>query len=320
MNILWLFRYTPHRYYNHWFHSDFAKVLANSPDINLKIYGFDMHKQQDIQDLLLKQWDEKIVMNDLYKEFKYDVVILDCWNRAYKSTKINEMWLPKDFKYINVPKIVIEGDYHNISDPKWYSNLNIDAIFHRHLTNVERANEDLSTKNIWLPCSIDTDIFKPNDKIGRMNKFCAVGEMSNGVYKYRIGAFNILNNNNLIERKRLVKEEKYINCLQSYISHLSGASIYDLDIAKNFEIMASGSVLFTDATTNTGIQELFPNDSYCTYERDYSNLLERAKKIYYDKDYRDFITSNAIKCINENHTHDIRKQQLIDIIRKEFSL
>lgn len=320
MTILWLHRYTPHRHYNHWFHTDFARTISKQENIELKMYGYRMHENLEFRDILLKNYNKKITLKELKKEFDYNVIILDCYNRAYKTTQIKQMWLPKDFSIINIPKIVIEGDYHNIKDPKWYVNLNIDLILHRHLSNVKRAEKDLSIKSLWLPCSIDNNIFKPNSEIERIHNFCAVGEMNNKVYKYRKGALKILINNNLIVREKLIIEEKYITCLQTYIAHLNGSSTFELDIAKMFEIMASGSVLFTNESLKSGLKKLFPDNSYCTYKKDYSDLIIKAKKIINEPNYRKYITTNAMKCITKKHTHEIRAKQLINIIKKEFNL
>jgi len=320
VNILWLYRYTPHRHYNHWFHTDFARVLSEQENINLRMYGFRMHENNEFHDLLFKEYDEKITMSDLKKEFDYDIVILDCWNRAYTSVSVKKLWIPEDFKDLNIPKIVIEGDYHNIKDPKLYLNLNIDAIFHRHLSNVQRAKEDLSIENIWLPVSIDNNIFKPNLEIARQNKICAIGEFNANVYEYRKRALKILKCNNLVAKEDLLREDAYINCLQSYTSHLSCSSIYDLDIAKSFEIMACGSVLLTDKCNRNGMEKLFSNNSYCSYKRDYSDLISVAKKILNDVDYRRYITKNAIKNIEKKHTHQIRVQEFLNHIIKTFNL
>ena len=318
MNILWLYRYTRHRYYNHWFHTDFAKAISEEENITLKMYGYRMHERPDFADLLLRTYKPNILMKDLKKEYDYDVVILDCWNRAYKTVAIKEMWLPEDFKDISSPKIVIEGDYHNIRDSKWFLDLNIDMILHRHLNNVAKAKQDLSLKNIWLPCSIDNTIFKPNKHIERKNLICAVGEMDNSVYKYRINAMNKLHQNQLLFRSNLVREQEYIKCLQEYVSHLNGSSTFNLNIAKMFEIMASGSVLLTDRVE--GIDELFPSDSYCSYKRNYEDLIPKAQKIINNIDYRNSIIDNGLKCIAEKHTHQVRVKQLIDIIKQEFKI
>ncbi|KKL83632.1 hypothetical protein LCGC14_1972800 [marine sediment metagenome] len=211
-------------------------------------------------------------------------------------------------------------NYHNIKDPNWYLNLGIDLILHRHFTNVIRADEDLPIKNIWLPVSIDNTIFKPNENIRRINKLCAVGEMKNIVYEHRKRALKLLAKENLIIQEDLIKEENYITCLQSYISHLNGSSIYNLNIAKMFEIMASGSVLLTDKDENSGIERLFPSNCYCTYKRNFSDLISKATKIMNDSSFRNSIVTNALKVINTKHTHKIRAKELLEILTKIFNL
>jgi spore maturation protein CgeB len=87
-----------------------------------------------------------------------------------------------------------------------------------------------------------------------------------------------------------------------------------------FEIMASGSVLLTDEGDDYGLRELFVDDSYCTYKRDGSDIIKKAKLIINESGYRDLITKQAIKCITEKHTHKIRAKELIDIIEKNFKM
>jgi hypothetical protein len=84
--------------------------------------------------------------------------------------------------------------------------------------------------------------------------------------------------------------------------------------------MASGSVLFTDAAEDYGLSELFPNNSYCTYKRDGSTVIEKAKFIINEPAYRDSVTSKAVKCMQEKHTHEIRAKELIKIIEKKFNI
>jgi len=320
MKILWLFRYTPHRHYNHWFHTDFAKEIAKSKNVDLKLYGYNMHMKHEYKELLIRPWQQHILLSDLKKEYNYDIVILDGINRMYKTTFIKEKWITeKSFKSINIPIINLEGDYHNIFNKSIYYNFNINLIIHRHFSNVLRAKKDLPIKSIWLPCSIDTDIFKPNININRINKICLVGEARNKVYLWRKESFDHIDKKFKF-KQRLVREEEYIKCLQQYISHLNGSSIFNLDMAKMFEIMACGSVLFTDKTDLNGLTKLFPSNTYCTYERNYSDISNKVKKIINDLEYRKITTSNAIKCIKNKHTHKIRVQQLLKIIKDNYGL
>ena len=87
-----------------------------------------------------------------------------------------------------------------------------------------------------------------------------------------------------------------------------------------FEIMASGSVMFTDAGDEYGLKQLFPDDSYVTYNKlTYEDTKEKAEKILNNPDFRNQLTTKALKCIKEKHTHEIRAQELITIIRERIN-
>jgi len=318
MKILWLYRYTPHRHYNHWLHTDFAFNLARQEEVVLRFYGWKMHERSDFSPLLYCPYNSEMTLEDIRKEFKFDIIILDCYNRAYKTVKLRTLWLPSDFKTIQVPKICIEGDYHNQKNPNWYVDFGFNLMLHRHYANVLRARKQLPIRNHWLPCSIDNTIFKPNPDNERLNKFCFVGESNGRAYQYRNRALSLLMKKGLIKKEPLLREELYLQCLQNYTSYLSGSSIYDLDIAKSFEIMASGGVLLTNETEDSGMQMLFGDNSYCTYKKDCSDLSIKANLILNDKDYREMLVTNALNCINTKHTHTIRSHELLRIIKRIF--
>lgn len=319
MNILWLSKYKPGWDFNHWFHIDFAYEIGKQSNITLRTYGEKLDIYYPYLNLI--SYKQILNMDDLYKIFKFDIIIIDGMARV-TSAKGKYNLLPKDFKRFNkTPKIVIEGDYHNYKNKEWYSEKKISAIFHRHSSNVERGKETLSNiKHIWLPCSVDNTIFKSNPNIIRKEKICFIGGL-NPCYPYRIQASKRLEKENLIHiaSKRVMNEE-YIKYLQSYISHINCSSVFNIETAKMFEIMASGSVLLTDKSIHHKVSELFDKDSYCTYRRDYTDLIKIAKHIIKDKDFRKYITDNAIKCIANKHTHTIRAKELLQYIRNLYDL
>ena len=69
-----------------------------------------------------------------------------------------------------------------------------------------------------------------------------------------------------------------------------------------------------------GVTKLFPSNSYCTYKKDYSDIQSKVKKIINEPEYRKTITSNAIKCIKNKHTHKIRVQQILKIIKDNYGI
>jgi hypothetical protein len=335
LNILWLYGSVPKfDEINHWYHVGFARTISKMPNINLMLYGYDMKKIYP--DIAKIPFNENMTGKDLQKEFNFNVIIMDNKNRfAYsrtlkerKSKTPRRFWLkPEFFKGLNnIPKVMLEGDYHlhfrmNLPEERtWYADRGVDLLLVRHLTSLDyHKNKSISIK--WFPCSVNSNIFKPNPKIQRIEKFCLVSGYGINYYPYRNTVGKMLETEGLadIYKKRFIGQD-YIKNLQSYISHISGSSIRLITPAKMFEIMASGSVLLTDKGDEYGLKELFPKDSYCTYKRDYSNVIDIGKKIINEPEFREYTTKKALKCINERHTHEIRARELIDIITKKFGI
>lgn len=336
LNILWL--YGSNKKFdkiNHWYHIGFARVLANKPNVNLMVYGYDMCKVYP--DLAKIPFDERKTGKDIFKEFPFNIIIMDNKNRfAYTQTakerrnKVSrQFWLkPEFFKGLdNIPKIFLEGDYHlhfhmNRPDEKnWYRDRKVDLLLVRHLSALN-YHKDNSIPIQWFPCSVNEKIFKPDFNKQRKEKICLISGYGINYYKYRNTAGKILESKKLIDiyPKRFIGKD-YIDNLQTYICHLSGSSIRAITPAKMFEIMASGSVLLTDEGEEYGLKELFPNDSYATYnKKTYYDLIPKAKEIVVDKDYRNHLIQKALKCIKSQHTHEIRAQELLNIITDRFKI
>lgn len=309
---------------NHWYHLDFAKVLKNQPNINLLVYGYKLNQVRP--DLATIPYNENIIGKDLKSIFDFDVIIMDNKNRFYKNPANREtLWLKPEFFYglDNIPKIMLEGDYHlhfkHPNEKNWYKDRKIDLLLVRHLSSLLYHDNDIPIK--WFPCSVDNTVFKPNPNIIREPKICLIGGYGLSFYIYRNKIGKILESTELskIYNGRLLNE-KYIECLQSYMSHISCSSTRYITASKMFEIMASGSVLFTDEGTEYGLTELFPEGSYCTYKRDGADAIEQATKIIHDIDFRNSIITKGLEVIQQKHTHIVRAKELLQIITKEFGI
>jgi len=329
MKILWL--YGSNEMWdsiNHWYHMDFANVLKQQPNVDLMAYGWNLETVW--KELAPITFNPIITAKDLKAEFDFDVIIMDNKNRFFRDPrkKKTTQWLSDSFfdGMNNIPKIMIEGDYHQHKiqylSEDWFMRTKIDLLLHRHVSNVKRSLIDFPyIKSGWLPCSVDINKFKPNPNIQRTPLVCFIGGWSPGLYTYRnIAAKNLAPSNLLkVYNQRLLGQD-YIDCLQSYVSHLNCSSKYSITTAKMFEIMASGSVLLTDESDDYGLKELFVDESYCTYKRDGSDVIKKANLIINEPNYRDLVTNRAINCIKEKHTHEIRAKELIKTIETNFKI
>lgn len=111
------------------------------------------------------------------------------------------------------------------------------------------------------------------------------------------------------------ENQDYIRDLNSYVCHLSGQSAYYILPAKIFEIASSGSLLFTSANEKTGMHLVFPEDTYVKYADDCSDVVEKASWILTHPVEVKEIVAKAKKHIQENHTHEIRTKQLLELLK-----
>ena len=308
--------------YNNHLHLDFFRAIAGYAD--LFMYGPYVHK--DCPDIALTKYNKRHTIQDLVSMCNPDIIItgnkarmlnnrrcVGCHNRTNcTSCPEYDTWLPEDFaEFSNVAKVVIEVDYHYEKDETWYRQHNIDLILQRHYSQLLRQ-QSISMR--WLPFAVNTEVFKPNKNIERINKICFCGSKKAAPYKVRREMSEKLKEVKLLDDKGRVYGNKYVKCLQSYVSHLSCSSSYDLCVGKTLEIAASGSVLLTN--TFTGRDKLFNTEKRCymEYKPDGSDIVDVARKVLSDGALVNEITSNAIEYIRDNHTYAHRIKELLGIL------
>ena len=333
MKILWLYKYFPSYDFDHHLHMSFAKFLSSYPDIYLKAYGSDLEKGYPLINLC--PYNSKLSLKQIYKNYQFDIIIINTKSRCFEyydpKMKITKnCWLPNDFSnWTKTPKVVIEEDYHYETKDDWYKDMGIDLILQRHYSQSLRQD---TVPMKFFPFSVDTGYFNSSctEVIYKQNylslpyirqkKICFVGNIEDPCYKYRKMAINILEKKGLADNFGGSKEVdgQYLQILRKYIAYISGGSTHEICAGKNFEIMASGGILFTNKFL--GIDLLFPENTYCSFKNDGSDILEKALKLLIDHDYAMDILKNARKCIYQKHTHDVRTIEILEIFNKEFSI
>lgn len=312
MRILYLYQDIKAYRYDYWLREHFILQIPRYSSHKVFMYGPGTHERFKLYTPL--KYDKEMSLQSVCDKIEPDVILIAQKSRMfmtyYPNRDNNITWLPSDFAFVKIPKIVIEEDYHYEKDDSWYVENNINLILQRHYSqSLRQQNVEMK----WLPFSVDDSMFKPRDVV-RYNKLCLTGSSCSGVYEYRTKAFQLLNAIGLadgfLNRQKIGLE--YVKNLQEYISHISCGSIYNIVPAKCFEIMASGSVLFTNKFD--GIEKLFPDDAYVSYDNKFIDVVEKANLILNDVNYRENIVKNAIKGISEKHSHLIRMKQLFEYL------
>ena len=326
IKLLWLYRYIPSYDFDSFLHLKFVEYLSKREDIELLVYGPEI--QHGYPHLVKVPYREELSIGQIYNEAKMKLpnyIICDTKSRMFMdydphpwAMKANGMWLPPDFSAVGIPRICLAEDshYEKDNDP-WFEQMKFDLILERHYSQSLRPH---SLPVAWFPFSVDTNIFRPNIEpleSKRIKKLCFVGSYQDPAYRIRFSACNILKKDNINLIDVFAHKEKcgyqYVDCLRDYIGHLSCNSIHNLTSAKMFEIMASGSVLFTN--DSPGVKELFPDNAYVSYKENMQNLVDKAKEICYNAKQSAEIAKAGVKCIQERHSHEVRTNELLNHLK-----
>jgi len=312
MKILILYRYTPNWSYNHFCNTDFYQYLNKFDNVEAKFYGVDVDKIYP--KLTVCKFNSNYKLAFIHNFFEFDMIIMAGRNRSfYEPQEKSGSWLPKDFQYIKCPKILIEPDFHKHRKSLWIKEMNFDLILHRHQSNVIRAEEDFpELKHVWFPFSVDNKIFNSKN-FPRINKVSFVGTFNSKSYYFRKTASDKLLEMNLLDFQGLQYEDDYIKALHQYTIYLNGSSLFSIDCAKAFEIIASGGILLTNDCYN-GFSTLF-NDYFVTYKNDFSDLNEKVNNILSDEKYQKYLRHKGQIIIKNKHTHQKRCKELLALIK-----
>lgn len=333
MKILWI--YNQHHSsleYDHWLHMHFAEYFNKIDGIELRSYGTNL---QNYSSSL--EYNKDKTLSDIYKEFNFDIIIVNTKGRCfdyydpYKEI-YGECLLPVDFKEWNKnQKIIIEEDYQyeTESGHKWYTE-HFDLLINRHKSNHTIASSRGGIKCEWMPFSVDVNTFKPSKEIdfcedrrnksNRINKVCFLGNSDHEIYSDRREAIGLLEAEGLIDNFGASRtNDEYIKTLQSYKMALCGVSTCDLTPSKIFEIVACGAFLVVNPTSlgrddKTGIQELLPC-AFADYN-EFDNIVTTVKLFFNESWYMNSRIERGLWWIESKHKHEIRINQLIEMIKK----
>jgi len=329
IKILWIYKYDPRYNFDHHLHMDVAEDLNNFSNVKVIAYGKGLHESNPR--LCPFSYREDMTLLALYNAIKFDLIIVNTKSRCFdyycpplvigntEGERRKGELLPSDFSTFNkTPKIMIEEDYHYEVSDDWYKEKGFNLILQRHYSNFIKGKEMKSgIEHRFFPFSVDINKFY-DKKLSRINKITYVGSLSEAYYSDRLQALRKLSAYGLLQRdtEKHIVDNCYIDNLNKYVGHLSGQSNFFINPAKNLEIISSGSLLISNNHSKAGLEYILPNDCYISYDDTSSDIVSKVQYILNNSDKRLEIVEKATKYVRENHNHQIRHQQLLDIIGK----
>lgn len=330
MKFLYIYRYCPEYHFDKFLHTDVVPFFEKAGH-KCMAYGHDLHLTYD-DSIVLQPYQKETTLSELYEKYPFDVILTGTKSRCFENYRPplvpppaeeirEECLLPSDFKEWKGIKIDLIEDYHYETDNEWYKEMNFQMVLQRHPANVDRfyKNDAQGIKCNAFPFSVDVELFK-SDNQKRINKLAISASVVHEIYVWRKMLLDKLVPLGLMEdfkEQRKVGND-YLKCLKEYISHGNCSSIYDILPAKCFEILASGSILFTDDNPKCGMYEIFDKDIFVTYKRDGSDIIDKANYILNNPEEMKEKAVKARQHILENHNHQTRIQELVNLIRKEL--
>jgi len=261
---------------------------------------------------------ERVIDKQL-KLKKYDFLVTDS----------DFVFVHEDWKNMDIPTAIIIEDSQKGRNPnlimKWALQNRYDIIFYKYKVYLKNyGNYSEIFKYIWLPHSIDIEMFKD---YGLEKKYpvLMVGQRNPKVYPNRYKAYESLKNKPWFtaigrpiesnvgdEYENKVKwpiRKDYAKLLNQSDICITCGSTFKFPVMKYFEIPASKSLLVSNWFEELG--DLGFEDGQNMVVADYSKLDLQMTSLLNDKKKLKRIQNNGYDLIHKFHTCDIRADQMV---------
>lgn len=214
-------------------------------------------------------------------------------------------------KINDIPKVSIEGDAYVMKDRlNWHISMGINFVVSR----APFGKSYFGVPSVWLPFSVPDEFYLKEFTVNRLNKILFFGGGrfgANMFYGIRRKAIFLLERADMLDYFPPDSFEMYRDYLRKYKSSLS-CCFGDLNMgpAKNWEIPASGCLLFTNDFI--GRELIFGDKLFIEYKKDCSDVVERAEDIL-AHDYSELAYA-AWKIIGDKHLSSLRVKELYNIL------
>ena len=310
-------------------HVDFFVHMAKEHYVT----AYGTHLRNHFKNAILPDKNANKELKILEDKIKPDCIVTYNCNGSSYEVKLDNVniykWCANYLKSTDVPKIHITTDYcrsgFRQEQADWFSEYKYKAAFFRHKVSLEHP---LDIPKYWFPFSVDRKLYEKNSipleqKEKKVGFIGAAHNSAKDLYAHRISAINYLleknklnitqvTNKEKFERKMLFKDE-YVKFLTKNLFGLTCGGTCNFMTAKYFQIPAANSLLIG---TNTQGLEIFPKDTYITYDKNnldklYREILEHESDLLKTK--QKIFTLNQY--VLDNHNHSKRADEMISIIK-----
>jgi len=312
-------------------HIDFISFLHKKKYDIITPYGNNLGKHFN-NAIRINRKNVSKQLNDILIKYKPQAILTyNCNGSGYEVGLDNVAlykWVSDALSKIDIPKFHITTDYcrpgFRKDQAEWFEYVGYSAGIFRHK---ESLKYPLGIDKVWLPFSVDADLYRRNvlKDIGKkQEKVGFIGHAYGGLYANRISAINFLRKKKMLKITSILDEKKfkrqmlfgskYVRFITKNMFGLTCGGTCDYFTAKYLQIPAAYSMLVCSDTNGL---EMFPKDTYILFNR--HNLEDMHNKILLSinnkKETREKIDILHKFVINK-HDHHKRARDLRKIIRK----
>lgn len=290
-------------------HYGLLSRLAKRDKINFFVYGPDT---ETLVESVPVAYSKKLRFRDIRDKIKPDVVLMYHVNNVMS-------WLPRDFKEVQVPKVMIECDWWYIKPRlrRWYKEHGVDFLIQRGMVD----DQGTGLRSTWLPFSADENDFVKHQSRRLAKRKMLLGFIGRGsdkriegqAYHNRSKMIAALDRYSLLKTKGVVGHSRYPIELSKFVAYFSDCGRLNSPPGKVFEIMASGSLLYTDDFA--GRERLFGKEEVCKFWTSEKDVVEKARVIL-NSNVSDLqrVVDRAVDIVNQKHLHKHRVVELEHIL------
>ncbi|MEN3772533.1 glycosyltransferase family protein [Priestia megaterium] len=237
----------------------------------------------------------------------------------------------KELFSINIPTGLIVNDIHRFTEPRrhYIKKNNIQYIFSIVRDKFYESYPEFRNKMEWIPHSINTEIYRDHG-LKKDITFLMMGAV-NDVYPLRQKVFNFYKTEpkfvyhqhpgyekiNKAKKESFYIGEKYAKEINRAKIFFTCPSIFYYPVMKYYEVLACKTLLL--APTFKELEDLgfIPGTHFVSINE--SNFKEKADYYLNNDLERKKITDQGYKFVHQNHSIQVRAQQLVQQIKKKIS-
>lgn len=288
---------------HNWGHQLFKEALVDGHEALFYFVGCQEYgKRRSVETLIAEYGPFDLVITDIAK-YLYFV-------RGLGKIKIPKVHLVVD--YVDA-RSRTAGSFLTMQD-KIFDRDKYDIFFARHYTTIDLFKSRRKEPVYYLPFSVDTDVYKDCGQPRPIDVMVAWNTGSGYPHRARVAVEVARMKKSLVAR---MFREEYVKRLNQSKIVVNSINQWKTVNMKFTEILACGSLMFSDFGDEATLQGFVPGKHFVSYDyRDNGKLTKKLTRWLRNPEERLEIARHGKEFVREFHSNKVRAKQFWDILKE----